>query len=330
MKKTFAYASFAALLVTACTRTIEVEIPPVLGEPSATVLKASMNVNNKRYFAEIDIHVVDDRGEFIRILGKNNFSFKENRYCTFGLNEFRSGSTGSKGDYSAMLLLDQSGSITSSDRDDSRIEASKIFLNSIGSGDEVGLASFTSNLSNDFTVHHNFSRDIAPMLNTLDILAKSEGGGTPLYYSTFQMIDEVKNHAHNGKNKALIVFTDGGDTDGGATPQQIIAKAVGADVQLFTVGLGGGLPNLDVLSNMAHATGGYFMWAQDARQLISYFGTLGNLLQGNAGFYRLRWEVFPEKNFSPGNGTYLFEFVIKLSNTKTIRTVIPLTFPSLK
>ncbi len=74
-------------------------------------------------------------------------------------------------------------------------------------------------------------------------------------------------------------------------------------------------------------TGGYFMWAQDARQLISYFGTLGNLPRGNAGFYRLKWEVFPEASFNSSKGTYLFEFTIRLSDTKSVRTMIPLTFP---
>src|SRR5690606_12642969 len=130
---------------------------------------------------------------------------------------------------------------------------------------------------------HSFTREIDGMYDTLDELSNSEEGGTPLYYSTLQMIDEVSSTAHNVKNKALIVFTDGADTEGGALPHQIVNKAVGSDVQVFTVGLGAFLPNLDILAEIAHQTGGYFMWAQDARQLISYFGTLDNLLHGNAG-----------------------------------------------
>ena len=48
------------------------------------------------------------------------------------------------GPYSATFLFDQSGSITGTDPSDIRIEAARVFLANLGSGDEVGLLAFAS------------------------------------------------------------------------------------------------------------------------------------------------------------------------------------------
>lgn len=313
----------------ACSSTLEIEIPPIKGDPSSAILKTDIRKSGEKYILDVYIHVVDDRGQFIRILGKNNFLMNDTtiygNQLSFRLDNVKSGTTESKGDYSALLLLDQSGSISGTDPYNSRIDASKIFLENLGERDNAGLASFVSGWSNDFNVHHGFSRDIAPLIHSLDSLGGYVGGGTPLYYSTFNLLDYVEENADHQSNKALIVFTDGGDTDGGSTPQEIIDKANLLGVQVFTVGLGRYLPNVDILWNMAQKTGGYFMWAEEAKQLISYFGTLGNLLNGNAGYHRMTWEISASNDLS--GQTYLFNLTIKISDNKSLRAVVPVTFP---
>lgn len=52
---------------------------------------------------------------------------------------------------------------------------------------------------------------------------------------------------------------------------------------------------------MAERTGGAFMNALDARELISLFGTLGNLLGGRISYYRVRFTVSTGGIAFPGN-----------------------------
>lgn len=330
MKKIIISLCLLIVISVSCKRTIDIEVPAIKGDPSGAIITTKVVSTGDKYVFETDVHIVNDRGQFVRNLPKNNFSIRDstifgNKF-SFSLLDMKSGTTEQKGDYSAMLLLDQSGSITSTDPGDARIDACKIFLNSLGANDNVGLASFTGDYNNYFNIHHNFSRDIQPMVNTLNILSYSEGGGTPLYYSTYGMIDYVEKNALNKNNKALILFTDGADNYGGRTPSEIISYANGKGIQVFTVGLGYSLSNLAVLADIAENTDGYFMWAQDAQQLISYFGTLGNLLKGNAGYYRTRWELSTVQKLV-SKRTYLFNLVVKISNTKSVTFAVPVTLP---
>lgn len=330
MKKIILSIILLLIINVSCKRTIEIEIPAIKGDPSGAIITTKVISTGDKYVFETDVHVVNERGQFVRNLGKNNFTIKDSTISGnkfgFSLLDLKNGTTSAKGDYSAMLLLDQSGSIVSTDPDDARIDACKIFLNSLGGNDNVGLASFTGNYSNYFQIHQNFSRDIKPMISTLDILSYTEGGGTPLYYSAYGLVDYVDKNAINKSNKALILFTDGDDTNGGRTPTQIIEYANSKNVQIFTVGLGRSLGSLGILADIADKTNGYFMWAQDAKQLISYFGTLGKLLEGNAGYYRMRWELTTAQKLI-SKRSYLFNLVVKISDNKSVRFAVPITLP---
>ncbi|MBK6979069.1 MAG: VWA domain-containing protein [Cytophagaceae bacterium] len=120
-----------------------------------------------------------------------------------------------------MFLLDQSGSIVSTDPFDSRITAANTFLDNLGKNDKVGLSAFS-----DYgpTIYHNTGADPEKIRQTLEFLGDDEGGGTPLYLSTYNLTTELYKMS-NSTNKALISFTDGADTNGGITPDQIIALA---------------------------------------------------------------------------------------------------------
>lgn len=319
-----------AFSATSCIETLEIEVPPILGDPSSAILKSEVKKSGDTYTITVDVHVVNERGLFIKTLRERSFLLSDTTIygneIQFSLNKVESNFTPPKGSYSAMFLLDQSGSILSTDPDNLRIDASKVFINTLGENDEVGLSSFTTNLINSYKVHHNFMKDKGILFSSLDSLAYSANGGTPLYFSTYQILDYVQSNARNLNNKALIVFTDGADTQGRYYPKDIISKAQNLGVQVYTVGLGAYLPNLDVLWDVAQQTGGYFMWASDAKQLISYFGTLGNLLNGNAGYYRLSWNVTSSLNSLSGQ-TYVFYMNIKTSNQESIRVAIPVVFP---
>lgn len=257
---------------------------------------------------EIDIVVVDENAAPILNLDAavfviNDTDFPGDIYFDFTPVSVIPLVSANAGPYSASLLIDQSGSITGTDPGDSRIQASKIFLSALGAGDNAQLAAFASGGYLPFsplTIYgQGFTSNGASFYTALDDLAGQEGGGTPLYSSVLAMIEHTASNGPNA-NKAVIVFTDGEDTQGGATLYDIANAASNNGVKVFTVGLSSSV-NFYVLAQMANLTGGAFMMTDDAEALISYYGTLGNLLHGSANFYRTRWSLTTSTDvFAPG------------------------------
>ncbi|MFC0182160.1 VWA domain-containing protein [Pseudarcicella hirudinis] len=200
-----------------------------------------------------------------------------------------------KGDYNAFLLLDQSGSTDDTDPDNLRIRSSQIFLESMGNNDKVALGSFTTgqlypSLSGNVHLHGGFNAKGTTFYPALDSLKNTIlKGNTPLFTSTAWAINYTAANA-KAQNKVVILFTDG-QNNGGSSQSAVESLSLQKKkVPVYTVGLSTDV-GFDVLNNMALNTGGSFMWAKDAKQLISYFGTLGNLLRGNAEYYTLTFEA---------------------------------------
>jgi uncharacterized protein with von Willebrand factor type A (vWA) domain len=187
--------------------------------------------------------------------------------------------------------MDQSGSISGTDPHDSRIQAAKLFLKALGRGDEVLLAAFADDgeIPHRFTQYsENFTTNGEAYFPALDALADLEGGGTPLYDAIHAYTNVVSSKGYQD-NKAVIVFTDGEDTASGSTLGEVISQAVNLGVRVYPVGLKE--VNLEKLTEMAQGTGGAFMWATDARQLVALYGTLANILRNEVLVYQTRWSV---------------------------------------
>lgn len=284
-------------LLSGCRKevTIALPIPTVEGEPSgATMTTKSVKVEGSKVEFTVDLYVVNKNGRFVTGLQKDNFSiaaasgrtYQIEKVELFGLSQISGG-------YSALMLFDQSGSIASTDPRNLRIEAGKTFLDHLGYNDNAAIASFTasypSNQYPNYTKFHNeFSRDTTYMKAVLDTLSRYPTGGTPLYHSVNAALDFAESKAKNS-NKAVIVFTDGEDNMGGNI-NDVINYAKTKKLPLFTVGLSRSV-DVGVLSRMASETGGAFFWAQNAKQLISSFSTLGRLLANNTHLYRTTWSV---------------------------------------
>ena len=145
-------------------------------------------------------------------------------------------------------------------------------------------------LPQDLTIYGtSFTSDGPSYFPTLDVLPALEDGGTPLYDATFEMIDFTAQNGTN-LNKAVIVFTDGEDTASSRTLSRVISLANTLGVKVFPIGLSSGV-NLGVLGPLADQTGGTLVFADDARKLVSLYGTLGALLRGDLSFYRTTWTV---------------------------------------
>jgi Carboxypeptidase regulatory-like domain/von Willebrand factor type A domain len=251
---------------------------------------------------EVDVVVIGANGAPLDGLGNSSFSILDFDVLHFERQSVSSAIGTNEGPYSALLLMDQSGSILGTDPVDSRIQAGKIFFSALSAPDNAMLAAFASSGSLPYTpitLWGSFTSSGSGFYGPLDKLAHMEGGGTPLYASTAALVDHVSSNGPN-PNRAVVVFTDGEDTDGTWSMDQVISLAQSKRVKLFTVGLSSNI-NFQVLSQMAAETGGAMMWAGDARQLISMYGSLGNLLRGTARFYRTRWSVIRSSDtWGPG------------------------------
>jgi hypothetical protein len=207
--------------------------------------------------------------------------------------------------YAAALLLDQSGSILESDPTGARLFSAKAFLSGLGAGDHALLAAFAGGAgatipTPPLTVYAPFrDQTSAPSyFATLDTLAPLVGGNTPLYESLDALRNQVVGDASlpAGLAKAVVVFTDGSDTDCG-TPQacltrrqQSIQGANAGQARLFMIGLSSGV-NVAALGELANQTGGALLYADSAEQLLPLYGSVGRLLSLSLPTYRLRWTV---------------------------------------
>lgn len=305
------------------------------GEPSAGVLATrSVSYTAKPMVFEADVYVIDDKGAPISASNAVNFAIADaqmgNTGATFTFVEkgMTAQSMSSRGPYSAMILMDQSGSMSSSDPNDSRIEAGKIFLSALGAGDEVYLAAFASggSLQYDITGYGNSFTSIgSSYFSTVQSLKNLVGGGTPLYKAIASMVDYVSTGGKN-LNKAVVAFTDGQHTDGGWTVDQLVQSAVSKHVKVFTMGLSSNV-DVGVLGAIATRTGRALMWAGDARQLVSLFGSLGGVLHGTAGFFRTQWAVSSSQNSFGSGAWFTTSIKVTLSDNSTFYAPVYVRIP---
>lgn len=218
--------------------------------------------------------------------------------------------------YAAAMLLDQSGSILQSDPSGARLFSAKAFMGTLGTDDRVLLGAFaggpTARIPTPPLAIYAPFKDKASAPSyfaTLDSLTSLVGGNTPLYESIDGMRQRLVGDATlaAGLAKAMVVFTDGADTTCSSlevcrsTRAESIQRAKADQVRLFTIGLTSGV-DVAALGELANQTGGAFLYADTAEQLLPLYGSLGRLLSLSLPTYRLRWTVQagPANAFQPG------------------------------
>ncbi len=286
------------------TKNLDISLK-VNSEPVGGILECKVIEYSSKYAKfKIDFFIADDN-EIITSISDNDINIKDSQfsdgtYFDFTKKNLHTTSLDYNGSYSANLVLDQSGSISSTDPDNLRLEAVKIFCSNLSSSDYVLLTAFASGglLDYDVTRYGDFTNNGESYFGTIESLRDKIDGGTPLYKATASAIDRVYNDGPTS-NKAVVVFTDGEDTDGGWTMNDVIDEARSKNVKIYTVGLSSGTKN-EILSRMAIKTGGAFIKAYNAPQLVSAFGTLGKILKGTAQIYSGVWSVNTSEESFPG------------------------------
>ena len=207
--------------------------------------------------------------------------------------------------YASALLMDQSGSIFATDPSSGRLYSAKAFLSALGADDRVLLSAFAGGAearipTPPMTLYATFKdrSSASSYFPILDGLALQIGGNTPLYDSldSLQQQLAIDSSLPSGIAKAVLVFTDGADTNCvdvsacRARRAQVIRNANANQTRLFTVGLSSGI-DVAALGELANQTGGAFLYADTAEQLLPLYGSVGKLLSLGLPTYRLQWTV---------------------------------------
>jgi hypothetical protein len=199
------------------------------------------------------------------------------------------------------VVLDDSGSMSSSDPQRRRKDATVAFLNGLRPGDAVLLTDYghTSDKLRDLACLQKggsnascapaqaagFTEDRGLLVAAAEKIAPS--GGTPLYEACAAMVPLVAGAA--GKRQAMLLLSDG-KPNSSSVKAKCVDAAKGAQLPIFTVGLGPaaqGDPKadpkaVDVLQELSKVTGGAYASADDPAQLTALFSNMGlALTQGS-------------------------------------------------
>ncbi len=146
----------------------------------------------------VNIGVVDPRGRPITSLNKENFVLFED-----GVKQEISRFEYTTAPFSVVMLLDMSGS-TRSFRQNIQLSAAR-FLDALAPDDRVAVVEFYSkvNLLNDFTTNRRATAHSISVANG--------SGDTDLYRALLFSLEKLSKE--NSRRKAIVVLTDGVDTD---------------------------------------------------------------------------------------------------------------------
>ncbi|MGB4779499.1 substrate-binding and vWA domain-containing protein [Microbacterium sp.] len=192
---------------------------------------------------------------------------------------------------SVLELIDISGSMDDPIGDgrsrlDGAIEGAQSTLDHFRSSDEVGVWAFTTDVPNDLIE----VRDIAPLGSdreslgsSLDDLRYATRSGTPLYDAVAAAYDAMRARAEPGRINAIVLLSDGQDTDSNISLDSLVAK-IGTDsreggdaapVRIFPIAYGEGA-DTTALARIAEATGGQWFDASDAAKIDLVFASVIN------------------------------------------------------
>ncbi|WP_322907376.1 VWA domain-containing protein [Paenibacillus sp. SGZ-1009] len=187
-----------------------------------------------------------------------------------------SGTTGSNID--AVLLLDASNSMKSSDPQKLGNEAMKLFIDMLpGQGDRVGVVSYTDQIEREKALTNiDSSASKASLKRFIDDL--NRGPYTDLSVGLGEAISVLQDGARQGSEPMIVLFTDGNDdlnSNAGKTnsqaDQQLKAEVDNAKklgYPIYTVGLNAdGKLNQQRLANIASETGGKSFVTSSAAEL---------------------------------------------------------------
>lgn len=194
-----------------------------------------------------------------------------------------------------MELIDLSGSMDEAagngkSKLDGAIQGAQSTLGNFRSTDEIGVWAFTTGVKSDKGNNVVPLREFAPLggdkenvSNSLNDLRQAKKGGTPLYDSIATTYDYMVKKAEPGRINAIVVLTDGADTDSSISLESLLVKinssakegSTDAPVRIFTIAYGKDA-NKDILKRISAASGGQMFDASDPTKIQDVFTSVIN------------------------------------------------------
>lgn len=196
---------------------------------------------------------------------------------------------------SVLELIDISGSMDEGIGDgrsrlDGAIDGAQKTLGHFRSTDEVGVWAFTTGVKSAAGNNILTLRDVQPLADAKEQINSSLGdlkyaqrSGTPLYDSIATAYDAMQQRAEPGRINAIVVLSDGEDTDSKTSLDSLIAKikqgskegSNAAPVRIFPISYGSDADST-ALKRIAEATGGQWFDASDAAKIDLVFASVIN------------------------------------------------------
>lgn len=220
--------------------------------------------------------ISDEKGKSVLGLKKNQFRVfedgKEQEINFFQAEEVP---------FAAVILIDTSGSMTvrQSNFTFERVRiaraAALTFLDYITPDDLVAIYKFDSKVEQI----QDFSANNYPPESIFDIKAD---GMTVLHDAVYKAAEELSKRTE--KRKAIIVLSDGGDTQSRRSADRALRMAIDAQATIYTIDISTSAErvktqNTGVLKNFAEKSGGRFISAQNGQSLREVFKNLADELR---------------------------------------------------
>ncbi len=184
---------------------------------------------------------------------------------------------GGVGPLTTLLVIDISGSMTSSGKIAAAKTAAESYVDQMRSGDQAGLLSFNTQA----TYVQTITADKAALKQAIESL--SPKGNTAMFDALVQAAQILQ--TVSGR-KAIIVLTDGIDNASIHTQDEVIQSIGAGGLSISTIGFGNpqqtsGMSGLNetVLRSLAGQAGGVYGYATDQTTLQTLYANLGRNLQ---------------------------------------------------
>jgi Ca-activated chloride channel family protein len=194
-----------------------------------------------------------------------------------------------------LQLIDISGSMDQPIGDgrtrlEGAIDGAKSNLGNFRRTDEVGVWAFTTGISSPLGENLYSVRDFGALNGDkektstgIEDLKNSRRAGTPLYDSLSTAYDFMKNHAEEGRINAIVLLSDGDDTDSKTSLNSLLVKINSSakeggnksPVRIFTIAYGKDVDK-SALQKISDASGGQMFDASDASRIDEIFKQVMN------------------------------------------------------
>lgn len=175
------------------------------------------------------------------------------------------------GGVSVALVVDESGSMSNSNKMVQAKESIRQFINEMGPYDRTAIVGFTG--GSRYTVHQTMTSNRSLLLSAVDRLTDN-GSGTNINQGAYYGVEQVMGETNP---TAVIVFSDGANNDDVKSISDVVSYANGLNTTIYSIGLMD--QNEHPLKDLAEGTGGTYTYAPTAVELAGIYSNIRSAVQ---------------------------------------------------